>query len=56
MELFPPIPYAGWSNTIATLHRFATSFEQDRWRRATRYVRLRADLHPADVPVLGSPA
>ncbi len=23
MELFPPIPYAGWSDTLATLHRFA---------------------------------
>jgi hypothetical protein len=23
MELFPPIPYAGWSDTMATLHRFA---------------------------------
>ncbi|MDT7700256.1 MAG: hypothetical protein QOJ30_2581, partial [Pseudonocardiales bacterium] len=33
-----------------------TSFEQDRWRHATRYIRLRADLHPGDVPVLDSPA
>jgi hypothetical protein len=23
MELFPPIPYAGWSDPIRTLHRFA---------------------------------
>ncbi|MGH3854076.1 MAG: DUF5996 family protein [Pseudonocardiaceae bacterium] len=23
MELFPPIPYSGWSDTIPTLHRFA---------------------------------
>lgn len=23
MELFPPIPYAGWSDTLATVHRFA---------------------------------
>ena len=23
MELFPPIPYEGWSDTIPTLHRFA---------------------------------
>jgi Family of unknown function (DUF5996) len=23
MELFPPIPYAGWADTLATMHRFA---------------------------------
>jgi ATP-dependent DNA ligase len=33
-----------------------TSFQQDRWRHAARYVRLRADLCPGDVPVLDSPA
>ncbi len=36
MELFPPIPYEGWSDTIPTLHRFAQVVGKVRLAASTR--------------------
>jgi ATP-dependent DNA ligase len=51
-----PIDYVQVAPTTVVEVDVDTSFEQDRWRHATRYVRLRADLHPGHVPVLDPPA
>jgi ATP-dependent DNA ligase len=51
-----PIDYVQVAPTAVVELDVDTSFEQDRGRHATRYVRLRADLHHGDVPVLDSPA
>jgi hypothetical protein len=51
-----PIDYVQVTPTTVFELDVGISFEYDRWRYATRYVRLRADLHPGDVPVLNSPA
>jgi ATP-dependent DNA ligase len=51
-----PIDYLQVAPTTVVELDVDTSFEQDRWRHATRYIRLRADLHPGDVPVLDPPA
>ncbi|MDT7702340.1 MAG: hypothetical protein QOJ30_4665, partial [Pseudonocardiales bacterium] len=51
-----PIDYLQVAPTTVVELDVDTSFEQDRWRHATRYIRLRADLRPSDLPVLGSPA
>jgi hypothetical protein len=51
-----PIDYVRVAPTTVVELGVDTSFEQDRWRHATRYVRVRADPHPHDVPALGSSA
>jgi hypothetical protein len=51
-----PIDYLQVAPTTFVELDVGTSFQQDRWRHATRYVWLRAGLHPADVPVLDPPA
>jgi ATP-dependent DNA ligase len=51
-----PIGYVQVAPTTVVELDVDTSFQQDRWRHATRYIRLRADLHPGDVPVLDPPA
>jgi hypothetical protein len=55
-RLSEPIDYLQVAPTTVVELDVDTSFEQDRWRHAARYVRLRADLHPGDVPVLDLPA
>ncbi|MCU1628759.1 MAG: dependent ligase [Pseudonocardia sp.] len=51
-----PIDYVQVAPRTVVELEVDTSFEQDRWRHATRYVRVRADLHPGDVLVLDPPA
>jgi hypothetical protein len=36
MELFPPVPYSGWSETIPTLHRFVQLIGKVRLAASTR--------------------
>jgi ATP-dependent DNA ligase len=51
-----PLDYLQIAPTTVVELDVDTSFEQDRWRHATRYIRVRPDRHPRDVPVLGSSA
>jgi hypothetical protein len=47
-----PLPYRQvWPTAVAEIE-VDTAFERHRWRHLVRYVRVRADLHIYDVPLL----
>ncbi len=51
----PPIPIHHVQPELVVEVSADTAVDHGRWRHLTRYIRLRPELHPMDVPKFGDP-